>query len=101
MRRSIRHSPARTVRYRRQDDVASIWRSRGVRKQHRQEHIMHTIVLATQKGGSGKSTLAIGLAIAARQDGHTVRLLETDPQGTISNWQRRRADGEAIVEPIN
>jgi len=62
---------------------------------------MHTIVLATQKGGSGKSTLAIGLAIAARQDGHTVRLLETDPQGTISNWQRRRADGEAIVEPIN
>ena len=51
---------------------------------------MHTIVLATQKGGSGKSTLAIGLALAAKQAGFTVRLIETDPQGTLSNWQRRR-----------
>jgi chromosome partitioning protein len=62
---------------------------------------MYTIVLATQKGGSGKSTLAIGLALAAMQDGHTVRLIETDPQGTISNWKRRRTDAEPIVEPIN
>ena len=51
---------------------------------------MHTIVLATQKGGSGKSTLAIGLALAAKQAGFTVRLIETDPQGTLSNWLRRR-----------
>jgi chromosome partitioning protein len=61
---------------------------------------MHTIVLATQKGGSGKSTLAIGLALAARQAGFTVRLIETDPQGTLSNWQRRRGDAEPVVEPI-
>jgi len=61
---------------------------------------MQTIVLATQKGGSGKSTLAIGLAVAAIQAGHTVRLIETDPQGTLSNWQRRRARAEPIVEPI-
>ena len=44
---------------------------------------MHTIVLATQKGGSGKSTLAIGLALAAQQAGHAVRLIETDPQATV------------------
>jgi chromosome partitioning protein len=62
---------------------------------------MHTIVLATQKGGSGKSTLAIGLAIAAMQDGRTVRLIETDPQGTISNWKRRRSKAEPLVESIN
>jgi chromosome partitioning protein len=62
---------------------------------------MFTIVLATQKGGSGKSTLAIGLALAAMQDGHTVRLIETDPQGTISNWKRRRTNAEPMVEPIN
>ena len=61
---------------------------------------MHTIVLATQKGGSGKSTLAIGLALAAIQAGHTVRLIETDSQGTLSNWQGRRAYAEPIVEPI-
>ncbi|HLI99680.1 MAG TPA: ParA family protein [Bradyrhizobium sp.] len=61
---------------------------------------MHTIVFATQKGGSGKSTLAIGLALAATQSGHTVRLIETDTQGTLSNWQRRRAGAEPIVEPL-
>ena len=61
---------------------------------------MHTIVLATQKGGSGKSTLAIGLAIAARDAGHKVRLIETDPQGTLSNWQVRRGTAEPMVEAI-
>jgi chromosome partitioning protein len=61
---------------------------------------MHTIVLATQKGGSGKSTLAIGLALAAIQAGHTVRLIETDSQGTLSNWQSRRVYAEPIVEPV-
>ena len=61
---------------------------------------MHTIVLATQKGGSGKSTLAIGLALAAEQAGHTVRLIETDAQGTLSNWQSRRSYAEPIVEPV-
>src|SRR4051794_9819488 len=61
---------------------------------------MHTIALATQKGGSGKSTLAIGLALAAKQAGFTVRLIETDPQGTLSNWQRRRTTDDLVVEPI-
>src|ERR1700722_19768799 len=61
---------------------------------------MYTIVLATQKGGSGKSTLAIGLALAAIQAGHTVRLIETDPQGTLSNWQTRRPYAEPMVEPV-
>ena len=59
---------------------------------------MHTIVLATQKGGSGKSTLAIGLALAAKQAGHNVRLIETDPQATLSNWQSRRGLAEPLVE---
>jgi chromosome partitioning protein len=61
---------------------------------------MHTIVLATQKGGSGKSTLAIGLALAAIQAGHTVRLIETDAQGTLSNWKNRRINAEPQVEPV-
>jgi len=61
---------------------------------------MHTIVLATQKGGSGKSTLAIGLALAARQAGHTVRLIETDQQGTLSRWQVRRGIADLLVETI-
>ena len=61
---------------------------------------MYTIVLATQKGGSGRTTLAIGLALAAIQAGHTVRLIETDSQGTLSNWQARRPFAEPIVEPV-
>jgi chromosome partitioning protein len=62
---------------------------------------MHTIALVSQKGGSGKSTLAIGLAIAAMEDGHKVCLLETDPQGTVSNWRKRRTRNEPIVEMIS
>ena len=61
---------------------------------------MHTIVLATQKGGSGKSTLAIGLALAAKEAGHNVRLIETDQQGTLSRWQGRRGIAEPIVETV-
>jgi chromosome partitioning protein len=61
---------------------------------------MYTIVLATQKGGSGKSTLAIGLAVAAQQAGHKVRVIETDRQGTLSKWQARRTMGEPIVESV-
>jgi chromosome partitioning protein len=66
-------------------------------RQTEQTH-MHTIALVSQKGGSGKSTLAIGLAIAAMQDGHKVCLLETDPQGTVSNWRKRRTQSEPVVE---
>ncbi|MCW5703022.1 MAG: AAA family ATPase [Bradyrhizobium sp.] len=61
---------------------------------------MHTIVLATQKGGSGKSTLAIGLARAAIDAGHTVRLIETDQQGTLSSWRARRTLAEPRVDPV-
>ena len=61
---------------------------------------MQTIVLATQKGGSGKSTLAIGLALAAIEAGRSVRLIETDSQGTLSNWRSRRIYAEPMVEPV-
>ena len=61
---------------------------------------MQTIVLATQKGGAGKSTLAISLALAAIRAGHNVRLIETDQQGTVSNWRRRRPYAAPIIEPI-
>ena len=59
---------------------------------------MDVIVLATRKGGSGKSTLAIGLALAAQRTGQLVRLIETDSQGTLSNWQSRRGIAEPLVE---
>ncbi|MCP4615292.1 MAG: ParA family protein [Bradyrhizobium sp.] len=61
---------------------------------------MHTIVLATQKGGAGKSTLAIGLARAAIDTGHIVRLVETDQQGTLTSWKARRGHAEPRVDPV-
>jgi chromosome partitioning protein len=61
---------------------------------------MRILVFATRKGGSGKSTLAAGIAVAAQQAGHLVRLIETDPQGTLSNWQRRRPTQDDLVEAI-
>jgi len=62
---------------------------------------MHVIVLATQKGGSGKSTLAIGLAIAAMDDGQRVGLIEADPQGTISNWGKRRNNAKPHIKRVD
>ena len=64
------------------------------------QNVMRTIVLATQKGGSGKSTLAIGLAVAAMGCGHRVAIIETDQQGTVSNWGRRRALPEPRIDRI-
>jgi len=65
------------------------------------EHLsMHTVVLATQKGGSGKTTLAISLAVAASKAGHNVRLIDADPQGTLSSWRKRRVHAEPVVETI-
>jgi chromosome partitioning protein len=55
---------------------------------------MYTVVVGTQKGGSGKSTLATGLAVAAMEDGQRVGIIETDPQGTVSKWGRRRTNPE-------
>lgn len=61
---------------------------------------MRTIALVTQKGGSGKSTLAIGLAVAAQQDGEQVYMLETDKQGTVTNWSLRRSAEEPGIDRV-
>jgi chromosome partitioning protein len=62
---------------------------------------MHTIVLATQKGGSGKSTLTVSIAVAAVEDGHQVAMIDTDPQGTVSNWGRRRTVPEPHIHRVS
>jgi chromosome partitioning protein len=71
-----------------------------LRCSQRKQEPIRTITFATQKGGTGKSTLAVGLAIAAMQDGERVVVIETDRQGTISNWAARRDEGEPAVEPV-
>lgn len=55
----------------------------------------HVITVAQQKGGSGKTTIAANLAVAYARAGHSVALLDTDPQGSLGRWfmaRRERGD---------
>ena len=42
----------------------------------------------------------VGIAIAAVENGHRVAIIDTDPQGTVSNWGRRRAAPEPYVHRL-
>ncbi len=44
------------------------------------------ITVAQQKGGSGKTTLAANLAVALVRSGHSVAVVDTDPQGSLGRW---------------
>ncbi|HEX5279223.1 MAG TPA: ParA family protein [Micropepsaceae bacterium] len=52
---------------------------------------MIVIAIACQKGGSGKTTLSGHLAVEAEKAGAgPVTLIDTDPQGSLSNWWNAR-----------
>jgi chromosome partitioning protein len=52
---------------------------------------MKIIVITSQKGGSGKTTLAAHLAVEAERAGDAPAwLIDTDEQGTLSQWHERR-----------
>jgi len=53
---------------------------------------MIVIAMASQKGGSGKTTLSGHLAVEAEKAGAgPVTLVDTDPQGSLSQWWNARA----------
>lgn len=53
---------------------------------------MKVIAFASQKGGSGKTTLAGHVAVQAELAGDgPVALIDTDPQGSLSDWWNERA----------
>jgi len=52
---------------------------------------MRVLCFASQKGGSGKTTLSGHLALAAERGGSgPVVLIDTDPQGSLSDWWNER-----------
>ncbi len=60
---------------------------------------MRVVAFASQKGGSGKTTLAGHIGVVAESTGHgPVGLIDTDPQGSLSDWwNAREADTPAFV----
>lgn len=50
---------------------------------------MYVVAVLNQKGGSGKSTIATNLAAALQRRGHSVALIDTDPQKTATEWATR------------
>jgi chromosome partitioning protein len=53
---------------------------------------MLVVAIASQKGGSGKTTLCGHLAVEAEKSGAgPVALIDTDPQGSLSQWWNARA----------
>ena len=51
---------------------------------------MPVVTVAQQKGGAGKTTLVIQLATALRAAGRQVAMVDIDPQGSLSDWMKRR-----------
>lgn len=58
--------------------------------------VARIITIAQQKGGAGKTTLAAHLAVAYTGMRQKVALIDTDPQGSLTQWHnvRERLYGE-------
>jgi len=61
---------------------------------------MRVIVFASQKGGSGKTTLCGHLAVEAMRTGFgPVAMIDTDPQGSLSQWAAERTGSQpSLIE---
>ena len=62
----------------------------------------YVIVVACQKGGSGKTTIAAHLAVQAGRAGHgPAVLVDTDPQGSLREWQSARKNDAPALATAN
>jgi chromosome partitioning protein len=59
---------------------------------------MLVVSFITHKGGVGKSTLAFSTAVAAKQAGETVAILDLDSQGASVAWAQTRSRADLFVE---
>ena len=62
---------------------------------------MRTMAFVNQKGGTGKSTLAACVAVAAKEAGERVFLIDMDPQKSLLKWGHRRQDKDLPVEAVS
>jgi chromosome partitioning protein len=61
---------------------------------------MRTIAFVSQKGGCGKTTLAACLAVAAKEAGERVFILDLDSQKSAVRWGSKRHDPQLPVEAV-
>jgi chromosome partitioning protein len=61
---------------------------------------MRIISFVTQKGGSGKSTLASSLAVAAKEAGERVFVVDLDPQNSLGSWAKTRGSDDVPVSSV-
>jgi chromosome partitioning protein len=64
---------------------------------------MKTVIVTAQKGGSGKTTLVRNLACAALQNVstcQTVGMIDSDPQGSLTMWWKRREAEKPILAHV-
>src|SRR5258708_39029586 len=62
---------------------------------------MNVIVFASRKGGSGKSTLAAHLAAQVHKPTKPCLLIDADPQGSLTLWQKLRGTNEPQLKVAN
>jgi len=62
---------------------------------------MRTIAFINQKGGTGKSTLSACVAVAAKDAGERVFLIDMDPQKSLTKWGHRRGEKDLPVETVS
>ena len=53
---------------------------------------MNVLAFASRKGGSGKSTLAAHLAAHVHRPSRPCLLIDEDPQGSLTLWNKLRKD---------
>ncbi len=58
---------------------------------------MKKIAVMSQKGGAGKTTATINLSVAAMKAGHTVAVIDLDPQASAKRWSDNRTNDVPIV----
>ena len=61
---------------------------------------MRSILVLNSKGGSGKTTLATNLAAYYAVKGHSVALLDFDPQASSIDWLKARPEHRAPIKGI-
>lgn len=60
---------------------------------------MKIIAVLNEKGGCGKTTISTNLACGLHKKGHSVALVDTDPQGSASIWYEQ-ANEDADMPPV-